>query len=88
MYVSKTFTKVKKSIFCTEHPSNEPKSPFIQMENIILQFIDKFFKIEEVEYLIHYVKSNMWPALFYVNFLSFPIIFFNVGVRLYIISPN
>ena len=23
------------------------------------QFIDKFFKIEEVEYLIHYVKFNM-----------------------------
>ena len=39
------------------------------------QFIDKFLKIEEVEYLIHYVKFNMWPALFYVNFLCFPIIF-------------
>ena len=35
----------------------------------------KFFKIEEVEYLIHYVKLNMWPALFYVNFLCFLIIF-------------
>ena len=31
------------------------------------QFIDKFLKIEEAEYLIHYVK--MWPALFYVNSL-------------------
>ena len=39
------------------------------------QFIDKLFKIEEVEYLIHYVKFNMWSALFYVNFLCFPIIF-------------
>ena len=39
------------------------------------QFIDKFFKIEEVEYLIHYVKFNMWQALFYVNFLCFLIIF-------------
>ena len=75
MYVSKTFTKAKKSGFCTEYPSNEPKSPFIQMENIVLQFIDKFFEIEEVEYLIHYVKFNMWPDLFYINFLSFPIIF-------------
>ena len=27
----------------------------------------KFLKIEEVEYLIHYVKFKMWPALFYVN---------------------
>ena len=31
------------------------------------QFVDKFLKIEEVEYLIRYVKFKMWPALFYVN---------------------
>ena len=31
------------------------------------QFIDKLLKIEEVEYLIHDVKFNMWPALFYVS---------------------
>ena len=31
------------------------------------QFIDKLLKIEEVEYLIHNVKFNMWPALFYVS---------------------
>ena len=35
------------------------------------QFIDKFFKIESVEDLIHYVKRNMWPALFYINYLCF-----------------
>ena len=51
------------------------------------QFIDKFLKIEEVEYLIRYVKFKMWPALFYVNSLVFPN-FLNVGVRLYVISPN
>ena len=51
------------------------------------QFIDKFLKIEEVEYLIHYVKFKMWPALFYVNSLCFPNNF-GFGVRLYIISPN
>ena len=28
---------------------NELKIPFIQMENIFSQFIDKFLKIEEVE---------------------------------------
>ena len=39
------------------------------------QLIDKFFKTEEMECLIHYVKFNMWPALFYVNFLCFHIIF-------------
>ena len=34
MYVSKTFTKAKKSVLCAEYPSNELKIPFIQMENI------------------------------------------------------
>ena len=39
------------------------------------QFIDKYLKIEEVEYLIHYVKFKMWPALFYVDSLCFSNIF-------------
>ena len=39
------------------------------------QIVDKFFKIEDLEYLIHYVKFYMWPALFYVNFLCFPLNF-------------
>ena len=69
MYVSRTFAIAKKSVLCVEYPSNEIKIPFIQMENIFSQFIDKFFKIEEVEYVVHYVKFNMWPAVFYVNFL-------------------
>ena len=38
---------------------NEPKIPFIQMGNIFSQLIDKFLKIEEVEYLTHYVKFEM-----------------------------
>ena len=38
---------------------NEIKIPFIQMEKIFFQFIDKYLKIEEVEYLIHYVKFKM-----------------------------
>ena len=29
------------------------------MENIFPQFTDKFLKIEEVEYLTHYVKFKM-----------------------------
>ena len=40
-----------------------------------LQFIDKYWKIEEVEYLIHYVKFKMLQSLFYVNSLCFPNIF-------------
>ena len=34
MYVSKTFTKAKKSVSYAEYPSNELKILFIQMENI------------------------------------------------------
>ena len=75
---------------------NELKTPFIQMENIFPQFTDKFLKIEEVEYLTHYVKFKMWPALFYVNSLCFlnssidwKLRFLNVGVRLYLhFSPQ
>ena len=51
------------------------KIPFIQMENIFSQFIDNLLKIEEVDYLIHYVKFKMWPALFYVDPLCFSKIF-------------
>ena len=40
------------------------------------QFINKYLQIEEVEYLIHYVKFKMRPALFYVNSLCFPNIFY------------
>ena len=29
--------------------------------------IDKYLKFTEMEYLIHYAKFEMWPALFYVN---------------------
>ena len=67
MYVSKTFTKAKNLYYARNtHPMSS---------KFYLQLNDKFFKTEEVEYLIHYVKFNMWPALFYVNFLCFPIIF-------------
>ena len=47
--------------------SDELKIPFIQMEKIFSHFIDKFLKLEEKEYLIHYVKYKIWPALLYVN---------------------
>ena len=39
--------------------SDELKIPFIQMEKKISHFIDKFLKLEEVEYLIHYVKYKI-----------------------------
>ena len=74
MYVSRTFTKAKKTRNMHRIP-NELKIPFIQMEIMFSQFIDKLLWIEKMEYLIHYVKFKMWLALFSVNFLCFPNIF-------------
>ena len=55
---------------------NDLKIAFIQMEKkFFFQFIDKYLKIHDVEYVIHYVKFKIWRALFYVNFLCFPNIF-------------
>ena len=47
----------------------------------------KLLKTEEVEYLIHYVKFKMWPALLIL--CKFPT-FLNVGanINLYIIFRN
>ena len=50
------------------HPMNS-KFRLSKWKTYFSQFIDKFFKIEEVEYLIDYVKFNMGPTLFYVKFL-------------------
>ena len=41
----------------------------------VSQFINKYLKIEEVKYLIHYVKFKICLALFYINSLFFPNIF-------------
>ena len=38
---------------------NELKIPFIQGKDIFSQFNDKYLQIEEVEYLVHYVKFKM-----------------------------
>ena len=47
-----------------------------------------------MEYLIHYIKFKMWPALSYVNShcfshssIDFKFKFLIVGVRLYLHSP-
>ena len=63
----------------------ELKILFIKMEKIFSQFIDKYLKIEQVEYLFHYFKFKMWLALFYVNSLS---TILNFAGRLYIIWSN
>ena len=71
MYRNRTFTKAQKSVICAEYPMSS-KFHLYKWKTYFSQFIDKFLKIEEVEYLIHYVKFKMWPALFYVNSLCFP----------------
>ena len=58
MYVSRTFTKAKKSVICAEYPMSS-KFHLSKWKTYFSQFIDKFLKIEEVEYLIHYVKFKM-----------------------------
>ena len=58
MYVSRTFTKAKKSVICAEYPMSS-KFHLSKWKTYFSQFIDKYLKIEEVEYLIHYVKFKM-----------------------------
>ena len=58
MYVSRTFTKVKKSVICAEYATSS-KFHLSKWKTSFSQFIDKFLKIEEEEYLIHYVKFKM-----------------------------
>ena len=58
MYVSRTFTKTNKSVLCTEYPISS-KFHLSKRKTDFSQFIDKFLKTAEVEYLIHYVKFEM-----------------------------
>ena len=58
IYASRTFTKAKKSALCAEYPISS-KFHWFKWKTYFSQFIDKFLKIEEVEYLIHYVKFKM-----------------------------
>ena len=74
MYVSRTLTKAKQFVIYAEYPMSS-KFHLSKWKRYFSQFIDKYLKIEEVKYLIHYVKFKMWPALFYVNSLCFPNIF-------------
>ena len=63
VHVSRTFTKAKNSGTCTKYP----KSTKIYLSNwkiYFYQFIDKYLKIEEMEYLIHYVKLKCDQSYF------------------------
>ena len=39
------------------------KFHFLQWKTYFTQFIGKFLTFEEMEYLIHHVKFEMWPLL-------------------------
>ena len=58
MYVSKNFTKAKKSAICSEYTMSS-KFHLSKWKTYFSKFIDKYLTIEEVEYLIHYVKFKM-----------------------------
>ena len=48
----------EKSVIFAEHPMSS-KFHLSKWKTYFSQFIDKFLKIEEVEYLNHYVKFKM-----------------------------
>ena len=49
------------------------KFNFFQQKIHFYQFIviDKYLKLKEIAYFIHYIKFEMWVVLFYVNYLWF-----------------
>ena len=59
MYISKTFTKAKRSALCTEYPSNELNPIYPHGKLIFDNLLINSSKIYEVEYLIHYLNFNM-----------------------------
>ena len=52
---------------------NEFNIPFFSMVNSLSQFIftDIYLKFKDIEHFIHYIKFEVWVALFYVNSLYF-----------------
>ena len=70
-----TFFK-KNPVVCANFPLGS-KFHFSKWKTYFTQFIDKFLKFEEMEYLIHHVKVEMWPAL-----CKFPILFSPVKLKL------
>ena len=58
MYVCKIFIKAEKSVICVEYPMSS-KFHLSKWKRYFFQFIDKYLKIEEVKYVIRYVKFKM-----------------------------
>ena len=50
--------RAKNSVICVEYTMSS-KFHLSKWKRYFSQFIDKYMKIEQVEYLIHYVKFKM-----------------------------
>ena len=59
MYVMRPLLRPKNLYYSQNTHPISSKFHLSKWKTYFPQFIDKFFKIEEVEYLIHYVKFNM-----------------------------
>ena len=74
--IDRAFPKVKNSLVCAKFPMSS-KFHFSQWKTYFTKFIDNFLKFVETEYLNHYFKFKMWPAL-----CKFSILFSTVKLRL------
>ena len=65
--LSRDFRKEKYSAVCTEFLMGS-KFHFLQSKNHFSQlfFIDKYLKFQEVEYLIHYIKFEMYHKPYFM----------------------
>ena len=63
-------------VVCAKFPVGS-KFHFSKWKTYFTQFIDKLLKFEEMEYLIHHIKVEMWPAL-----CKFSILFSAVKLKL------
>ena len=67
--MSRAFPKVKNSVVCAKFPMGS-KFHFSQWKTYFSQLTDKLLKFEEMEYLIHPAKFEIWSTL-----CKFPIFF-------------
>ena len=63
MSISWAFPKVRNSKVCPKFLIGSKFYFFPHWKTYFSQFIEKFLKFEEMEYFIHHVQFEMWPAL-------------------------
>ena len=79
--VSRAYPKVKNPVVCTKFCMGS-KFHFSQWKTYFTEFINKFLKFEEMEYLIYHVKVEIWPALCKIPIL-FSAVKFKFGHNFY-----